>query len=116
MESNKEILEKANKAVTQGDNEGFLAFCTEDVKWTFIGDQVIEGKQAILKYMNETYIKPPKFMVEQLVAEGDFVTAIGKISLKDDKGDTKQYHYCDIWRFNNGKMAALKAFVIEDVK
>jgi len=31
--SNKAILEKANAAVTTGDNEGFLFFCTDDTTW-----------------------------------------------------------------------------------
>ncbi|MGS2762975.1 nuclear transport factor 2 family protein [Sinomicrobium sp. M5D2P9] len=44
---NKEILAKANKAVTAGDYEGFLAFCTEDTRWTFVGDIILEGKEAV---------------------------------------------------------------------
>jgi hypothetical protein len=30
---NKEILLKANALVTEGNNEGFLLFCTDDVTW-----------------------------------------------------------------------------------
>ncbi len=52
-------------------------------------------------------------MVLNLIAEGDFVTAIGKIILKDDYGKTTQHTYCDVWRFNNGKIVELMAFVIE---
>ena len=36
-DSNKAILEQANAAVSQGDYEGFLAHCTDDVEWTFVG-------------------------------------------------------------------------------
>ncbi|RYD86526.1 MAG: nuclear transport factor 2 family protein [Sphingobacteriales bacterium] len=110
--NNKEILEKANAAVAKGDNEGFLHFCTDDTKWTFVGDETLTGKEAVRLYMAKTYIEAPKFMVEHLIAEGDFVTAIGKISMKEDSGKTIDYSYCDIWRFRDGKMAELKAFVI----
>ncbi len=113
MSYNKSILEKANDSITKGDNEGFLKFCTEDVIWNFIGDQIITGKEAVRAYMNQTYIEPPQFDVENLVAEDDFVTAVGKISLKDDSGKVVNYSYCDVWRFENGKMAELRAFVIE---
>lgn len=113
-QNNKAILEKANEAVTYGDNEGFLAFCTEDTTWTFVGDTVLNGKEAVRQYMKKAYINPPKFVVENMVAEGEFVTAFGKISMKDEGGKTIQYSYCDVWRFNDGKMAELKAFVIED--
>jgi ketosteroid isomerase-like protein len=46
-ENNKSILEKANAAVTQGDNEGFLTFCTDDTEWTFVGDKTLHGKEAV---------------------------------------------------------------------
>ncbi|GAA4315633.1 hypothetical protein GCM10023149_12320 [Mucilaginibacter gynuensis] len=113
MNTNKTILEKANAAVTQGDNEGFLAYCTDDTEWTFIGEQILQGKEAVRQYMAKAYVEPPKFEVEHLIAEGDFVTAIGKISMKNDDGKLIHYSYCDIWRFRDGKMAELKAFVIE---
>jgi uncharacterized protein (TIGR02246 family) len=111
--NNKEILEKANAAVTAGDYEGFLSFCTEDTTWTFVGDKTLNGKQAVRDYMAIAYVEPPKFVVEQLIAEGDFLTAIGKISMKDDTRDMVNYSYCDVWRFSNGKMAELNAFVIK---
>jgi len=110
--NNKAILEKANAAVAEGDHETFLSYCTEDIKWTFVGDQSLSGKEKIRHYMNETYEKPPKFDVESLIAEGDFVTAVGTISLWE-ANDWKDYDYCDVWRFENGKMAELKAFVID---
>lgn len=110
---NKAILEKANAAVTAGDNEGFLAFCTADTTWTFVGDKTLEGKEAVRQYMASAYVEPPKFMVQNLIAEGDFVTAVGKISMKDETGKMIDYSYCDVWRFRDGKMAELQAFVIE---
>ena len=115
-EENKTILEKANAAIMNGDNEGFLSYCTDDTVWTFVGDQTLRGKEAVRRYMASAYLEPPKFMVENLIAEGDFVTALGKIRLKDTDGQMADYAYCDVWRFNNGKMAELKAFVIKTAK
>lgn len=111
--NNKVILEKANAAVAEGDNEGFLSFCTDDVQWTFVGDQTLKGKEAVRQYMATTYLEPPKFRVENLVAEGNYVTAIGTISLKNEQGKMIAYSYCDVWRFEADKMAELKAFVIQ---
>jgi ketosteroid isomerase-like protein len=111
---NKAILEKANAAITAGDNEGFLSFCTDDTTWIFVGDQTLQGKEAVRQYMGKAYIEPPQFMVDHLIADGDFVTALGKISMKNEDGKVINYSYCDVWKFNNGKMAELRAFVIED--
>jgi len=112
-DDNKTILKKANSAVTDGDNDGFLSFCTEDTKWTFVGEETLNGKEAVRQWMKINYVEPPKFQVEQLIAEGDFVTAIGKINLKDENGENAEFAYCDVWRFRDGKMAELNAFVIK---
>jgi len=109
---NKTILEKANAAVSAGDNEGYLAYCTEDTYWNFMGDEILDGKDAVRAYMKRTYIEPPKFTVETMIAEGDFVTVLGRISLKNNEGALIDYAYCDVWRFRDGKMAELKAYVI----
>ncbi|WEK33887.1 MAG: nuclear transport factor 2 family protein [Candidatus Pseudobacter hemicellulosilyticus] len=111
--TNKAILEKANAAVTAGDNEEFLAFCTEDTEWNFVGEHVLRGKEAVREYMRKAYVEPPVFRVETLIEEGEFLTAVGQISLKNEAGKMIDYAYCDVWRFREGKMAELKAFVIE---
>ena len=111
---NKAILTEGNAAITKGDNEGFLAFVAEDTEWTFVGEQTLKGKEAVRQYMAKTYIEPPKFNVSHLIAEGDFVTALGDITLKDEDGKAVRYSYCDVWRFRDGLMVELKAFVIKD--
>ena len=68
-EKNKAILEEANAAIAAGDNEGFLAFCSDDTEWTFVGDKTLKGKEAVRRWMAETYTKPPKFTVADLIAE-----------------------------------------------
>lgn len=112
--NNKEILQKANSLITKGDYEGFLSFCTEDTKWSFVGDQILNGKDEVREYMEKAYVEPPKLMVDHLIAENDFVTAVGKISMKNRDGETLEYFYCDVWKFKNNKMEELTAFVIEN--
>ena len=112
-QKNKAILKQANAAVAKGDYEGFLSHCTDDVEWTFVGDQTLRGKEAVRQYMRATYIEPPRFRVEHLIAEGDFVTAVGDIELKDETGKLAHFAYCDSWRIRGGKLAELRAFVVE---
>jgi len=112
--TNKEILQEANKAIADGDYERFLFFCSEDTVWTFIGEQTLKGKDEVRKYMADTYKEPPKVDVENFIANEEFVTAVGKISMKNEQGETTAYHYCDVWKFKEGKMSELKAFVIPE--
>ena len=105
------ILTKANAAIAQGDNEGFLAFCTEDTEWTYVGDKTLRGKEAVRRYL-EAAEEPPNFTVTAMIAEGEFVTALGDITTKDKDGKVVHQSYCDVWRFRDGQMAELRAFVI----
>ena len=112
-ENNKAILEAANAAIAKGNYEGFLSFCADDTEWTFVGDRTLNGKEAVRQWMATTYIEPPTFRVAHFIAEGDFVTALGDITMKDEDGKAADYSYCDIWRFRDGKIVELRAFVIK---
>jgi uncharacterized protein len=112
-ENNKAILEAANAAIAEGNNEGFLSFCADDTQWIFVGDKTLNGKETFRQWMATKYIEPPKFRVAHLIAEGDFVTALGDITMKDEEGKAAHYSYCDIWRFRGDKIVELRAFVIK---
>ena len=111
--NHKTTLLKGNAAIAQGDHEGFLALCTDDTEWTFVGEQSLQGKEAIRQYMAATYLEPPDVTVDYLIADGDLLTAVGEITMKDKDGKATHYAYCDVWRFRGDKMAELRAFVIK---
>lgn len=111
-ELNKNILQQANAAVSRGDNEGFLSFCTEDLIWSTVGGETLRGKEAVRAWMVDGYAEPPKFTLRELVADGDFVVAIGDIESTDEQGKPVQNAYSDVWRIRDGKLAELRAFVI----
>lgn len=110
---NSTILQTANDFVKNGDYESFLTYCTPDAKWVFVGERILTGKEEVRAYMKEFYHEPPVFNVERTIEEDDFVTVIGEIRLKNKEGKYEHFDYCDVWRFENGKIAELKAFVIE---
>jgi uncharacterized protein len=110
---NKATLLEANAAISKLDLEGFLSFCAEDLKWTMVGAQAMEGKQTIRKWMRATYVVAPIFDVKTLVAEGDLLVALGDISVEDQKGNVTRSSYCDVWRFRDGLMAELQAYVVQ---
>lgn len=112
-EKYKAILEEGNAAIAEGDNEGFLSFCADDTEWTFVGDKTLKGKEAVRQYMATAYIEPPKFTVDNTITEGDFLTVLGDITLKDEDGKATLYSYCDVWRFRGDKIVELRAFVIK---
>jgi uncharacterized protein len=111
-DSHKQILKAANSAIARGDYDGFLAHCTEDTQWHFIGDRTLSGKDMVRQWMSESYQERPDFKVNHLISEGDWLTALGEIKSKDAEGNEATYAYCDVWRFEGEKLAELRAFVI----
>lgn len=110
---NTKILLDANQLVREGKYEEYLGYLTEDSKWVFVGERTLLGKEAVRQYIKEFYLAPPIFDMERAIEGGDFVTATGNISLKNEDGSYSHYSYCDIWRFDNGKLAEVTAYVIE---
>jgi ketosteroid isomerase-like protein len=96
-----------------GDIEEFLSFCTENTEWTYVGGKTLRGKEAVRDYLKTSSDDPANFTVTHLIAEGDFVVALGDITMKDDKGEMVRNSYCDVWRFDDGRMSKLTAFVIK---
>jgi ketosteroid isomerase-like protein len=107
----KAVLEQANAAIRAGDHEGFLVHCTDDIEWSTVGDETIRGKDALRAWMRRAYVEPPTFTVEDLVEDGDLLVAIGAITLEVD-GAMRDHRYADVWRLRDGRLAALRAFVV----
>lgn len=112
-DKNKAVLANANAAIDAGDIEGFLAFCTDDIVWTAVGEMTLRGKAAVREWMAVAYLEPPQYTVEDMIAERDFVIALGHIMVKDGEGQPIRHAYSDVWRFREGKMAELRAFVVK---
>ena len=110
---NKEIVEKVNTSFAEGSVEGLLSHCADDVVWTMVGNKTTKGKNAIGEWMASMDTEPPKFTVNNIIADGDFVTAYGDMIIKEKDGKTVPYAYCDIYRFRDGKIAELNSFVIK---
>jgi len=112
-EKNKEIVAKADAAFAEGNIEGFLSLCSEDVEWTMVGAQFMKGKDAIRQWLTSMKSEPPKFTFVNVIAEKDFATAHGDLTMKDNDGKLVPYSYCDIYRFRNDKIVELRSFVIK---
>ena len=86
--------------------------CTEDTEWIFHGDRTLRGKEAVRRWMTETYKRPPQLQVHRMVAEGDTLVAMGEVTLEDEGGKATRRAYCDVWRFEGRRMAQLQAVVV----
>lgn len=110
---NKQIVEKINDSFAKGNTEGFLENCADNVVWRMIGDKTFTGKNAIREFMASMEgTEPPKFTVDNTIAEGDSVVSYGDMTMTE-KGKTTPYSYCDVYRFKGDKIAELTSYVVK---
>jgi ketosteroid isomerase-like protein len=112
---NKAVVQKINEAFARNDVEGFLALCSEDLVWTMVGHETVRGRDAIRKWMASAPAESPRFTIDTVVGEGDFVTVVGDMTMNEN-GAVVPYAYCDVWRFKGDKPVELNAFVIKTNK
>ena len=112
-ERNKEIVRKVNTAMADGNIEGFLSLCADEVKWTIVGDRTSRGKDSIRNWIASMDEDPPTFTVNNILADGNFVTVYGDMKMRDKDGKTTPYTYCDIYRFERDKIVELTSFVVK---
>lgn len=113
-ESNKEIVKKVNASFEKNDLETFLSACAENVEWNMVGDRTTKGADNIREWMNSMgEMEPPKINLSNAIAEGETVAAYGDMTMKNDKGETVPYEFCDVYEFENGKIAKLTSYVVK---
>lgn len=115
-EKNKKIVEQVNAAFAEGNNEGFLKLCADDVEWKMIGEKTIKGKNAVREFLSSMECggtEPPHFTVDALIAEGDSVVGYGDMTMKTETGEDDRYSYCDIYQFSNDEIVGLQSFVVK---
>lgn len=115
-EKNKEIVNRANELVADGNIEEFLSLCAENIEWTLLADtpSTMQGLDAIRKFMASTSTEgsaPPKFTVKSVIAEAESVVANGEMTMTSKDGREVPYAFCDIYRFQDGKIAELLTFI-----
>lgn len=110
---NKQIVEKVNASFAEGETEVFLEHCKPDVVWKMVGEETRTGVDTIRKFMASMGdMEPPKFSAINVIGEGDYVAANGDMTMKNKEGKTESYSFCDIYRFDVGKIAELTSYVV----
>jgi uncharacterized protein len=108
----KQIVEAINNSFTENNTDGFLEHCTDDIKWTMVGEKTVTGKDAIREWIKAGECEPPVFSVINLVEDGNIAICNGDMTMKDKDGKESRFSYCDIYRFNSDKVAELTTFVV----
>ena len=110
----KQSVKDFNAAFERGDTEGVLAHCTDNIRWTMAGEKTVTSKAAMREWISQMEgCQPPVIRVDTLIAEGDRVVCSGDMTMKDQHGAESEYGYCDVYRFDGGKIAELTSYIVK---
>lgn len=117
-EKYKEIVKKVDASFEANDMEEFLSFCADDFEWKMVGDTTKKGKETVREWMSSMGegMEPPKITARKSIAEGETVASYGEMTMKDEKGEENNYEFCDVYQFENDKIASLTSYVIKTNK
>lgn len=111
----KAIIKDVNDAFTVNEVERFLNHCSEDVVWRMVGETTKTGRDSIREWMSQMEgAEPPKFTVDEMIAEGNSVICRGDMTMKGEDGVEGAYSYCDAYRFRGDKIVQLDSYVIKN--
>lgn len=119
-EQHKATIRRATDALGEGDIEGFLADTTDDFEFTLGGNppggRSVKGKQAMIDLLKALFGQKLErsaiaMTIENMIAEGDYVVEQARGQARTLDGQDYNNVYCRVWRFRDGKIAALAEYM-----
>lgn len=110
--THEEIIRNVNDAFNNNDMQAFLSYCTDDIRWNMIGSSSTQGKDAILKMMNEMPNMSPDITINDIFGSSDKAVCTGTFLMPKSTGEKEHYSFCDIYQFTNGKIAVMDSYVL----
>ena len=118
IEENKQIIEAFYEAGARRDMDARFALLADDIKWTNIGSTKFSatyiGKQALVEQLLGSLFGQLKAgiysVIENLIAEGEFVVAQTAGTAETKDGKPYNNSYCQIIKVREGKIAEVKEY------
>jgi len=108
-----QFLEKFNKAFARSDIDFILDNVTKTIRWTVVGDQTVEGKEAFEKTLNEMAQETlMEVTIHNIITHGKSAAVNGEMKTPDGN----IYAFCDIYKlsgFKNPKISEMTSYAIE---
>jgi ketosteroid isomerase-like protein len=110
-------VKRLNEAFVTGNTDYIVENLAEDVQWNFVGESVIEGKEAasnMLEPMRD--VVAVENAIENIIVQGNNAVIEGTLKTPSENGEEKMYAFCDVYTFDqssDSKIKKLSAYLIE---
>ncbi|MEX1057942.1 MAG: nuclear transport factor 2 family protein [Natronospirillum sp.] len=116
MSVSKQFLIDFNEAWAREDKAAILAAVTDDIQFRMAGEEDINGKEAFAAVLEEMAGTGQEFTLtinRVIISAEDTAAVEGEMTLVDEDGEPVVFMFCDVYGLRDGKIAELKAFVVE---
>ena len=91
-------------------------FLTDNTEWNIVGENILQGKDAIIKFCDETakYFSgvTTDFKMSNLVVGDNSVAIDGTAEFVNAEGKKSSISSCDVYRFENEKLVQINSYCI----
>ncbi|WP_027963629.1 nuclear transport factor 2 family protein [Halalkalibacillus halophilus] len=113
-----EFFKEFNKAFMTGNIEFILESVTDDVTWTMVGQDTIEGKEDLKEALSNMGDSSHfELEIHHTITHGLEASVDGTIKVKHAGSDeVKTYGFCDVYKLNKhkeGKIKELTSYVVK---
>lgn len=117
MSNNQEFFQKIGEAFAKGDVDFLIENVTEDIKWNFVGQAIIVGKDAVTKMLEPMKgVEAKEYITNKLITHGKTAVIEGTMKMPEESGELKHFAFCDLYTLDkdeNGKIKEMTAYLIE---
>ncbi len=111
---NKKIVLRFMSEFIKGNNDSYIDYLTDDIKWNIVGMPSIKGKRNFLQAMEmmelwQSSLKDKNISFENIkniVAESEFVVV-------ESAGKNNNSCNCDIYKIKDGKIEELTTYIVD---
>ncbi|SDK46538.1 nuclear transport factor 2 family protein [Sediminibacillus albus] len=106
-----------NDAFASGNVDYIIGNTAEDVKWHFVGESKLRGREAVIKMIEPMRgVIPKDYKTNNILIHGNKAVIEGTMTMTKENGEDQPYAYCDIYTFaqsNKETIKDLTAYLIE---
>lgn len=98
------FVQEITIALAKGDVKSVLNSVTEDIRWSIVGDRVLQGTEQFVEALQEKKNeKVVELKIQHIATHGKTGAVDGTLKFKN-----KSHAFCHMYEFNNAKGNAVK--------
>lgn len=107
-----QIIRDIVDAFDRNDTAAILSYMTDDVTWTVVGHESINGKESMKKAFEDPSMKILESTKENIIVAGN-AGAVNGVVKCECEGKITNINYCDIYELENGKIKKMTSYCID---